>query len=362
MPDAPKSAARSSRPTGSHRRRNLIVAAAALLALVGGAVAFAACGDGDDEAAPTTTTTTRERATTTTGAPVLAPLTGLPDVSGTSQGRGALAVKIDNANLARRPPQAGLDIADVVYEEPVEGITRFLAVFHSQLPERAGPVRSTRFVDPGIVWDLGGLYVYSGGTEATVAAIRAAPIQTVDENGLQAADARVRDPDLRAPHNLFVLPESLWAWEEVRDRTPPQPLFDFLGTGEEFAGDPASAVEIPTLSRARYTWDEAAGAWKREALNGGSSGPVPHLAESGEQIAPTNLVVQVVPGLGDASVLVGEGPAWVCTQARCAAGSWARASLDVPTVFRGPGGEPLAVNPGTTWVHLLTGGAPTITP
>lgn len=358
MPDAPK------RPAArSNRRRNLIVAAAAALVVVIGAVAFASCGDdGGDEEVASTTTTTRERVTTTTGAPVLAPLTGLPDPTGTSQGRGALAVKIDNANLGRRPPQAGLDVADVVYEEPVEGITRFLAVFHSTLPERAGPVRSTRFIDPGIVWHLGGLYVYSGGTEDKVAAIRNSPVQTVDENGLQASGARVRDPNFRAPHNLFVVPETLWAWDQVRDRTPPQPLFEFLDPGASFVGDPASVVEIPTLSRARYTWDEAAGAWAREALTGGSDGAVAHLAESGEQIAPTNIVVQVIPGLDDASVLTGEGPAWVCSQGSCATGTWSRASLDVPTVFRGPGGEPLAVTPGTTWVHLLTSGAPTITP
>jgi hypothetical protein len=336
----------------------------ALLAIVAAlSLAFAACGGGDDGGdAAGTTTTTRRRATTTTAVPVVAPLTGLEDPTGTSAGRGPLWVKIDNANLERRPPQAGLEVADVVYEEPVEGITRFLALFHSTLPERIGPVRSTRFIDPGIVWHLGGLYVYSGGTADKVAAIKASPAQTVDENGLQASGSRVRDPAFRAPHNLFVLPEALWAWSEVRDRTPPEPQFEFLSGGEAFGGDPASLVEIPNESRARYRWDPARSTWAREALNRGSSGPVPHEVESGATIAPTNVIVQAIRGLEDKSVMVGDGDAWICSQGRCVTGRWSRASLEVPTVFTDAGGTPVSLAPGTTWIHLVTRGAPTITP
>lgn len=333
--------------------------------LLVGALALAACGGGDDddEAAGTSaTSTTREKVTTTTGAPVIAPLTGLPDPSGTSVGRGPMWVKIDNVNLRKRPPQAGIDVADVVYEEPVESATRFLALFHSTLPARVGPVRSTRFIDPGIVWNVGGLYVYSGGAADKVAAIRGAPVQTVDENGMQASDSRIRDGNFEAPHNLFVVPETLLAWDQVQDRTPPEPLFTFLGDGEDFAGDPASVVDIPTISKARYTWNATDGNWKREALTGGSSSPVPHLAESGAQIAPTNLIVQRISGVGDKSVLVGSGDAWVCSQGACTAATWSRADLDANTVFTNASGAEIALTPGTTWVHYITSGTPTFTP
>lgn len=334
-------------------------------ALVVGALALAACGGGDDDAASgdtKATTSTREEVTTTTGAPVIAPLTGLVDPTGTSVGRGPMWVKIDNVNLAKRPPQAGIDVADVVYEEPVESATRFLALFHSTLPPRIGPVRSTRFIDPGIVWRVGGLYVFSGGAADKLAAIRSAPVQTVDENGMQASDSRMRDGNIEAPHNLFVVPETLSAWDQVQDRTPPDPLFTFLGDGEGFAGDAASVVDIPTISKARYTWNATDGNWKREALTGGSSGPVPHVAESGEQIAPTNIIVQRISGVGDKSVLVGQGDAWVCSQGRCTTGTWSRADLDSNTVFKDANGAEISLTPGTTWIHFITSGAPTITP
>lgn len=328
-----------------------------LVALLVALVPVGACGgdDGGPEAEP-------EPTTTTTTEPAVAPLTGLVDEGGAAATRGPLSVKIDNANVRRRPRQAGLEAADVVYEEPVEGATRFLAVFHSTLPARIGPVRSTRFVDPGIVWPFGGLYVYSGGTPDKVAAIEASPAQTLDETDLVAAGARERDPGLQAPHNLFVLPEALLAWEGVEDRSPPEPLFRYLDAGATFGGDPAGLVVVPTLSRAQYRWDAAAGAWMREALNGGSGAPVPHLTESGAQIAPQNVIVQRIAGVDDASVLVGEGPAWVCSQGRCTAGLWRRAALEARTEWVGADGAEIRLAPGRTWVHLVTSGEPAITP
>ncbi|MGQ0824102.1 MAG: DUF3048 domain-containing protein [Actinomycetota bacterium] len=353
----------------SRRRTYLAIGLAALAVLLAGALAFGACSDGDDgdaEVTAETTTTTRRRVTTTTGPLTLAPLTGLNDPTGTSAARGALAVKIDNVALAKRPPQAGIDVADVVYEEPVEGsATRFLAIFHSTLPERIGPVRSTRFLDPGIVWHLGGLYVYSGGTPPKVQAIRDSPVQTVDENGLQNSGARERDPNFEAPHNLFLHPDELWAWDQVGDRVPPTPLFDFLGEGAEFAGQPASVVDIPTKSNAKYTWDAANGAWNREAVI--RSGPAePHVAESGDRIAPTNVIVQSIGAIrdnaDDKNLLVGEGDAWVCSQGLCTQGKWQRASLETRTDFVDATGAPILLTPGTTWVHFITTGAPTVTP
>lgn len=57
-----------------------------------------------------------------------------------------LAVKIDNASAAR--PQTGLESADVVYVEQVEGgLSRLMAVYATRLPESVGPVRSVREAD-----------------------------------------------------------------------------------------------------------------------------------------------------------------------------------------------------------------------
>ena len=57
-----------------------------------------------------------------------------------------LAVKIDDTAPAH--PQAGLEDADIVYIEQVEGgLTRLAAIFSSKIPEVIGPVRSARISD-----------------------------------------------------------------------------------------------------------------------------------------------------------------------------------------------------------------------
>jgi hypothetical protein len=340
-----------------------------LVVLVVGALVLAACGGGDDDDSEAegdeevaTTSTTEEPATTTTLPPVIAPLTGLPDATGTSPTRAAVVVKVDNVPGDGRPPQAGIEIADVVYEEPVEGTTRLAAVFHSTIPPRVGPVRSTRFLDPGIVWPIGGMYVYSGGTADKVAAIKASPMQTVDENGLQQAGARQRDSQFRAPHNLFALMEPLLAWDQVQSHTPPPALFTFLAGGQPFNGTPASKIEINNDTNAEYTWDAASGRWQRSALIDATGQVKPHLAESGTQIAPANVIVQKIGGVNDKAQLVGNGQAWVCTQGKCTAATWRRSDLGGVTEFVDANGAVLALTPGSTWVHLNIGDDPTITP
>ena len=81
--------------------------------------------------------------------PPTCPLTGKPAPGGAPQ-RPVLAVKVENT--ADAYPLAGLQKADVVYEESVEGgITRFMALFQCSSSPRVGPVRSARTTDPHVL-------------------------------------------------------------------------------------------------------------------------------------------------------------------------------------------------------------------
>src|SRR5581483_4111884 len=109
-------------------------------------LALTACSTTPKHAAVGTTTTTKPP-----GSPngPKCPLTGRAAPSGKVPQRPALAVKVDNYSAAR--PQSGLDNADIVFEEPVEGgITRFVAIFQCQNAALVGPIRSARNIDIGI--------------------------------------------------------------------------------------------------------------------------------------------------------------------------------------------------------------------
>jgi hypothetical protein len=342
------------------KQRPFQIGAAVVAALAAGGVALAlAGGGGGEEAGPTTVAgSTTAASTTRPEEPVIAPLTGLPDEEGVTRDRSALLVKIDNIFLAVRPDQSGIDLADVVFEEPVEGATRLHAVFHSRTPELIGPVRSTRLIDAAIATQFGSVpYVYSGGTDETVGAIDATPVQALDETALVGLGASVRDPNIERPHNLFVIPGPVWDADD--DHAPPDPLFVYLREGRRFQGSPVARIEIPTFSRAAYTWDDASGTWKREQLR--TSGSIePHLAASGEQVAPANVIVQRIDGALRQESLLGEGDAWVFSQGRMARARWARESLDSRTVYRGEGGTEIELTPGTTWVTFITDGEPVV--
>lgn len=291
---------------------------------------------------------------TTTLAPPSAPLTGLPDSSGKS--RPALSVKIENSPAAR--PQAGLERADVVFEEVVEsGITRFLVVFHSQDPRTVGPVRSVRPMDPPLVTPLRGLFAYSGGIPRFVSLLHGAPVQDVGWDAVPGAYHRVNSR--RAPSNLFASTSQLWAAADARHTDPPTALFTYLAKGTSFVGEAVSKIDIPysTASRAGYTYDPQAGAWDR-TQNG-----TPHLAESGEQIRPVNLIVQFVQRrmltYRDAAgtpvpetIVIGSGEAWVLSKGKLVRGRWERPTTGIPTRYVDAAGATIALTPGSTWVHL----------
>ena len=119
--------------------------------------------------------------TTTTVPPVAAPtcpLTGAPAPGGTVPARPALGVKIGNYTGDR--PSAGLNQADVVFEEPVEGsITRLLAVFQCQQAPLVGDLRSAREPDVGILSQLSDpIFVHAGGIDPVLALLADAPLRT----------------------------------------------------------------------------------------------------------------------------------------------------------------------------------------
>ena len=87
-------------------------------------------------------------------------------------GSQVFAVKIDHTRPSH--PRVGTSSADVVYVEPVEaGLTRLLAVFSSTLPEKVGPVRSTRESDVDLLANYGTkvAFAFSGASDYTMARI-----------------------------------------------------------------------------------------------------------------------------------------------------------------------------------------------
>lgn len=272
----------------------------------------------------------------------------------------SIVAKIDNHEAAR--PQFGLNHADLVFEELVEGgLTRYAAVWHSDVPETVGPVRSVRPMDPNIISSLGGLLAYSGGQARFVAMADAAPVKSYTDDRGSGFFRRMSGRS--APHNLvFGAAAAVQANAEL---APPRPMFGYASPLTNVAAaTPATKIDT-RFSNARFpswTWDAPSSTWQR------SQEGTADLDEAGARIAATNVIIlrvgidwrySPVPD----TMIVGGGEAFVANAGRVLHGSWSKASRDEPIVLKADDGSEMRIAPGNTWIELVpTGGSVTITP
>ena len=338
----------------------------ALVLSVSSSLVLSACGAGErtDQVPPQA-----ERASVTVPPPAQAvvpgrvlrartsPLTGLRPPPG-SLDRPVLVVKIENSVEAR--PQSGLEAADLVVEELVEGgITRFAAMFQSRRPGTVGPVRSVRHVDASLAGPTHGLLAYSGGAGNVLGIVRRAPVRQLAPG--QAGNAYHRSGRRRAPHNLYASGRALYAHAH-RGHQPRGSYLPFApdAASATTASGPRARVLRLAFSRAEHstwTWDRARHRWVR------SEGSRPARAASGARLAAANIVVLRVrtrdAGYRDPAgngvpetVLTGSGTAVLATGGRVVHVRWHKAGRDRPLRLT-RGGRPVQVAPGRTWVELV---------
>ncbi|MGH9069454.1 MAG: DUF3048 C-terminal domain-containing protein, partial [Acidimicrobiales bacterium] len=112
------------------------------------------------------------------------------------------------------------------------------------------------------------------------------------------------------------------------------------------------------VSSADWTWDPSGHEWLR------SQDGRPDTLVHGNRITATDVVVMSTAightGIFDAAgnedplvVVTGSGPCWVLRNGAIWAGTWSRPSVNDPVRLLGPGGAPLTLEPGRTWLELL---------
>jgi len=282
------------------------------------------------------------------------PLTGV--VTDDVPVRPALVVKVSNSPEAR--PQTGLDVADLVYEELVEGgVTRFLAVFHSRLPDVVGPVRSARPVDTQVMAGFGHPgFAYSGARPEVAAMLEQTPAATITEGdpGFFRDQGEYASHPF-APHDLFLQVDDALATVTSAGARP------LGGLGWVFAQDPPAdavddggSVEIAMSEAYRTTWqyDVAAGVYRRQQ-NGR-----PFTVTGPERIGAANVVVlEVRHFVGDSgypeSDVLGSGDAIVLRDGQRYPARWSKPTATDPLqILTADGLEPFPLRPGPTWLHL----------
>lgn len=266
------------------------------------------------------------------------PLTGI----GTA-GR-VLAVKIDNVGAAQSQ-QRGLNGADVVYVEQVEGgLSRYLALYDSSHPPgQVGPVRSARQTDIPILAAYGRVgFAYTGAIPGLLPDLDRANLRNITPASGLFSDGG-RSPTYIRPSQIFSRYHDLPQAQDVGFRF-----------GRDMPGGTPVTSTHATMPAASFTFTRDGARW-RIAVDGRLM-----------SLTTTNVIIEhvrVVPGkytdhnAGHPdnevfSVTTGSGTADFYRDGRVWHGRWSKPTDASPTRYT-VHGDPMLLAAGETYVILV---------
>lgn len=292
-------------------------------------------------------------------------------LTGTALERGApdnpvFVVKIDNTRASA--PQTGIDKADLVVEQTVEGGTTRLAVLYwTNLPAEVGHVRSMRATDIGIAKPVNGQLAASGGAAVTITRIRNADLKIHSQD---SGSTGFRRGPGHAPYNVLLDLKALAG--TAHGDGPQRPYFDWASAAHATASAPsetpgatpstsapepkkASAVDVRFSGQHTTRWAFANGVWKR---TNGTSQP-----EFGAQ----NLIVIHAPqrdaGYRDPAgnpvpetYFAGSGKFELFAGNTVTTGTWTKADVSSTITLKDENGQELKMPAGKTWIELVNDG------
>jgi hypothetical protein len=317
---------------GTMRMRQIAAIAASVLLL-------ASCSKGGpDPDAPPTAVPGR-----------VSPLTGKPQE--TPPNNPAYLVKIENT--AGGEPQYGLNKADFIIEELVEGgLTRLAAMFYSNLPTKVGHVRSMRTTDIGLSKPVSATVVASGAASDTYDQMKEAHVTAFTED--HGAPGFSSDPAKERPYNRML---NLSKLNESNHAVVPKGDYFKWGSGPATSDETkqTSSVEVQFSPGTSTGWSFSNGTWGRtnERAAAGEAYRADTLivifarvAEAGYNDAAGNPVPEtVIEGSGRAVVFSGDS----ATEA-----TWHKSNVDGTMSFTSKAGKAFGIKPG----HVFLEAAP----
>lgn len=279
-----------------------------------------------------------------------------------------LVVKIDDTNAAH--PQIGVESADVVYVEQVEGgLTRLAAIYTSKLPPLIGPIRSARISDIELLAQFGRVgFAYSGAQSKMRPVIAAANLENLSAER-NPPSIYGKDPDRPGPVDMILKPDLLLeranANPKIRIETATASVFPF---GDAPKGETNTAVAKVKWPSAKYElrWDSTNEKWLIYFNE------KPNMAANGEHLYADTAIIQIVsitPSIyGDKfgeitpfSKTTGSGKAVMLRDGFSYQIRWQRNLESDVTTWMSEDGGVANFKPGRTWI-FLTDKAPVLTP
>jgi len=272
-------------------------------------------------------------------APIVSPFTG----ERVKALEPVIAVKIDNLAAAR--PQTGIQDADIVYVEPVEGgLSRFIAVFSSRYPHVIGPVWSARAEDIPLLRQFGKpALAYSGAVSNLIPVLAHSRIVNLYD---AIAGGYFRDSNRFAPHNLYAIAKTL----RVEGKSASLAHDIGFRFGAKVAGGKGVRAVTYNYPSAYYRFTWSGRRWI-VWIDG-----VRATTTDGGQLSIPTVVIQHVRermlGPSPFAVTVGRGKAEVLRDGRSYETTWSRATTGRGTSFTLANGKRMTFARGPVWIVL----------
>jgi hypothetical protein len=269
-----------------------------------------------------------------------------------------LVVKIDDTPAAH--PQVGLESADIVYIEQVEGgLTRLAAVFSSNIPEVVGPVRSARISDIELLEQFGRVaFAYSGAQRRLLPVIAEANLENLGAQR-QSAEIYANDPTRNAPTAMMLQARKLMDKVIAQGSV----IAKSKNAGWNFGSVPDTGTAIVSAKVSwpansyQVIWSKSENRWLLSQKSG------PNLAASGKHLGPATFLIQLVSitpseysdkigGVTPFTATVGSGKGFVLRDGLSIPAIWERVDARSGTTWRLPDGEEILFAPGQIWVAL----------
>ncbi|MCF8008504.1 MAG: DUF3048 domain-containing protein [Halanaerobiales bacterium] len=266
----------------------------------------------------------------------------------------AVMVSVENTPKAR--PQSGLDKASIVYEFLVEGgITRFLALYWSEIPDKIGPIRSLRPYMIEIAEEYDSLLLHAGASPDGFQYLEENNIKNLDQiyNGKYYWRSQLR----KSPHNLYT---GLYRIDDY--------LENMVGIEYEYRFNFADIIIISNAKKAAdlitinywgsyqvlYEYDQNQNLYYRYIKDMDN----PHKTENGNQLSTNNIIIQftetkVKDKIGRLTInLEGQNKALYFRNGVVTEGYWKKED-GAMTKFYDQDNNLITLNPGKTWIQIV---------
>src|SRR5438128_2708227 len=272
-----------------------------------------------------------------------------------------IIIQIENSSQPTVRPQTGMQQADMIYEYISEfGIPRLSAVYWHPPSSLIGPVRSCRLITVQLEQMYRGMIYCSGANDYVLGQVWKWPNVVYDYYYMYPL--MYRASDRYAPHNVIARPDQITA--HTAQANLPALNYDIAAAHPDVSlpgATPATSVSIPQHA-AVWRYDASSREY-RKWQDG-----IPFTNVGTGQVHAKNVIIERVTSHKDTNPantgvhhnynteyyeLAGERTADVYSDGGMIHVTWKHHTRDLPVVYYDASGNPVDLNTGLTWVHVV---------